>query len=370
MGILMRALLEAAAAIARHPQEAAQILTKVGASNPSEIDWAYEACTRIGGEHVLGHELKGINRFIYNAENQGLALEGRLVSNPKKRLSVDLDPVALAQDPTRCPHEIWGGMPKPSGYSLWFWRPRQVASPGWNEAVIIDGITDGKITLLRLYADTSNEGYPLLLEKAKDAPTWSENHPDASGRVDTFGRSLLATIGEYSRTGKLVGVSPASTKALAVSKLRALTPDEIVKIHASFQGGYVVGPDAAAKLLSEIHRMGFTDQSSCTSIPEKENQSLWGKRIAQGRHFKWGESIALEELSDYARLRRNTGVSSGNAMDVFASLADPVCQDNHRLADSIIANLAMGEGREQALMSAQAQLASRPAPSPTARWGF
>lgn len=367
----MRATLQASAALARHPQEAAQILNKVGASNHSDVDWAYEAWTQIGGDHVLGHELKGINRFIYNAENQGLALEGRLVANPKKRLSIKLDPVALAQDPTRCPHEIWGSIPKPAGPSLWFWRPRQVASPGWNEAIIIDGITDGKTTLLRLYADTSHEGYPLLLEKTKDALTWSENHHDASGRVDTFGRPLQATIGEYSRTGTLAGVSPASVKALAASNLRALTVDEITQIHTSFPDGYVLGPDAAAKIMAHFHSMGLPAQLGTPSpLPEKEASSLWDKRIASGRHFKWGESIDLDDLADYTAMQQNTGVSSGNALDVFASLGNPTFQDNRTLADSVIKNLAMGETREQALSSAKAQLASRPPPSPTAKWGF
>lgn len=367
----MKANLEAQAAITRHPAEAAQVIAKVGATDENGVEWSYDAYTRIDGSFSIANQLKGIDRFIHNAGNHGLSLVGRLIGSPKKRHSVELDTIDLTTDPARCPHEIWGSMHKPEGPSIWIWRPRAVSAPGWNEAVIVGGITNGENTLLRLYEDHCYEGGTVLLEKCKGTPGWRETSRDASGRVDTFGSALQASMGQYSVSGELKGATPASTKALASSGIRELTKDEIQSIHEEFPGGHMVGPDAIAKLgeLFSALRQGGALSKEALQVPN-DDMSLWERRIKMGRHFKWGESIDLDELSDYQALMQNTGVSSGNALQVFMSHANPSFQNNREIASMIISELAMGKSREDALAEATSRVASKPAPSPTAKWGF
>ena len=351
----MRADLDPGIAAARHTQEVNQALKKIGGSSPTDATWAYEACTRISGGHSLANELKGINRFIHGAPDHGLTLEARLISNPKKRAEIALDTVALAQDPARCPHEIWGLPAKPQGPSVWLWRPRQVSSPGWNEGVLIDGITDGTSTLLRVMTDQSTEGYPVLLERAKPTDPWRETMPDASGRVDTFGTPLQATIGAYSRTGVLAGVTDASKKTLAASTLRPLTATELTQIHTALPGGHILGPDATDKIMDIVKGMsgmmviGAAPTPTAPVVPA----SLWTARVTQGRRFAWGQSIPLADLADYEALKANTGTTSGNAMDVFSSLFNPQNQRNRAVAAAIIGELAMGKTREEALAEAE-----------------
>lgn len=358
----MRAELSAQSAQSRHPDEVDQVLKALKTTDANQVSWEYDMAVRIHPGFELSNQLKGIERFRQGAENKHLLLVGRRIDN-KKRAGVDLDSVALAQDPNKYPQELYGMAERPqvgAQRSLWLWKPNEVGAPGWNEAVLVGGVTDGKTTVLRLATDSQWPHRAELIRAENGKAGWGGTHLDASGRLHGFGTPLLATMGAWADTGQLAGVTAASTKALAKSNVRVLTDAELDQVAASFSGGFIAGTSAGDELISDIFkafaRQGMPAADNPFNQAGKPDEStgspIWGPRKAHGRKWAWGQGLAVADLEGYAELMSADSPASFSAMDVLTSAFDPNVRKAKSQAHELLLAIAMGETPDDAYTQA------------------
>lgn len=347
----MRAEVTAHNAQLRHPQEVQAVLSKLGANSAQDVTWEYDLGVRINPGFSLAHELKGPERFQANAHNHLLSLVGRRVGNPHKKARAELDSVALAQDPARIPMELYALPDRPdlpAGRSLWLWKGNQVAAPGWNDAVLVGGVTDGKTTVLRLATDTSWPHAAELLRNEAGKPGWEGTTTDASGRLHGFGTALLATMGHWARTGELRGATAAASKALDKLGVRTLTEKELDQAAAGFTDGFITGKDGANKLLADILEAmggaGLLDDG----VDESTGSPVWITRKAQGRKWSWGQSLSVKDLEGYAELMRADKPASFSAMDVLGGAFNPKVMAAREQASEVIKSIALGVAPDEA----------------------
>lgn len=358
----MRAELTAQNAQTRHPDEVAQVLKALKAKDATQVSWEYDMAVRINPGFELSNQLKGIERFRQGAENKLLRLVGRRIDN-KKRADVDLDSVALAQDPSRCPQELYGMAERPqvgAQRSLWLWKPKEVGAPGWNEAVLVGGVTDGKTTVLRLATDSQWPHRAELIRAENGKAGWGGTHLDASGRLHGFGTPLLATMGAWADTGQLAGVTAASTKALAKSNVRVLTDAELDQVAATFSGGFIAGTSAGDELISDIFktfaRQGMPDADNpfkqAGAPDESTGSPIWGPRKAKGRRWAWGQGLAVTDLDGYVELMSADSPASFSFLDVIGSALNPDVRQAQNQAHELLLAIAMGETPDDAYTQA------------------
>lgn len=334
---------------ARHPEEFKQALEELKLTDPNDVEWGYNSAMAIDGSYNLSQDMKGIDRFIANASNYYLSL----LAKPKtggKKVDIELDTLDLAQDPSRCPHELYGMASAPHGHALWLWDDNCVASPGWNEVIILGGITDGKTTVLRLARDTSwsedERGGVELLRKVEGQTGWGGTGTDARGHLYGFGSRLDKTAGEWAYTGKLEGSSKTAKEAIETGALRQITDDEADHIVEQFNARHITGSSSGDELRAQL--MSEFGLEGIISTPEPTTAQVWNKRISQGRKWKWGESLTAQQLEGYRILMSQTGPSSGMAIDVLSALTNPGNQNRREQAREIIKSIARGQDPEQA----------------------
>ena len=128
--------------------------------------------------------------------------------------------------------------------TLWSWQVDDAHAPGWQEAVLVDGVTNGRHTILRL-ARSERWPSPDLVASEIDErglPGWRGEALDASGRLDGFGARLGKTLGHWAQTGQLQGSAPTTCAALTKAGVRALTEVELDRIAGSFENGFISHP--------------------------------------------------------------------------------------------------------------------------------
>ena len=118
----------------------------------------------------------------------------------------------------------------PTTRTLWSWQVDDVQAPGWQETVLVGGVTNGQHTILRL-ARGGRWPSPDLVASEIDEhgqPGWHSEALNASGHLDGFGACLGKTLGHWAQTGQLHGSTP-TTCAASFSFLdvtgSALNPD-------------------------------------------------------------------------------------------------------------------------------------------------
>lgn len=339
----------------RHPDEVASVVTKLGANSAQDVAWEYDLGVRINPGFSLANELKGVERFLANANNHLLSLTGRRLDNPRKKARADLDSVVLAQDPTRIPVELYALASRPAlpeSRSLWLWKGNRVASPGWNEAVLVNGVTDGKTTVLRLATDTGWPHASELVRNEKGKPGWAGTSTDASGRLHGFGSALLATMGHWAKTGELNGKTPAAAKALTTLGGRALTEEELDRVAAGFEGGFITAKDGAGELLADI--LGSMGGAGLLDggVDESPASPVWDTRKAQGRQWRWGQSLSIQDLDGYAELMSEDKPASFSAFDVLGSAFNPKVMAAREQASEVIKSIALGASPDKAFEQA------------------
>ena len=240
----------------------------------------------------------------------------------------------------------------PTTRTLWSWQVDDVQAPGWQETVLVGGVTNGQHTILRL-ARGGRWPSPDLVASEIDEhgqPGWRGESLDASGRLDGFGARLGKTLGHWAQTGQLHGSTPTACAALTKAGVRALTEVELDRIAGSFENGFITGISAYQAMIEQgnakwggtplleamAQRRGPTDESTGAAI--------WLARMAQGRRWSWGSALTTDDQQIHEEMERRDLAWAPLTTDPF----DPRSDIRPNLARQWREAVAMGQTPQDA----------------------